>query len=209
MLETEKPGTVYIPGLPATSKAGKNKKINASVSMWQKSYVKSRLARKCRERSIELTEVFGKGISSQCCHCGGVGVKEGKIFRCGSCGRRAPERQNTARNVLNRGIALNNRQQDCRQEKWVFVHKERIHGWKIREYFADGSRFGVHISYIEEETPLGSAGALFYLKNQVKDRDIILVYGDIMFALDWKRLIRFHEGHSGLITVLVHPSSLS
>ena len=117
MLETEKPGTVYIPGLPATSKAGKNKKINASVSMWQKSYVKSRLARKCRERSIELTEVFGKGISSQCCHGGGVGVKEGKIFRCGSCGRRAPERQNTARNVLNRGIALNNRQQDCRQEK--------------------------------------------------------------------------------------------
>ena len=106
MLKTEKPGTIYLPKLPATAKAGVNRKVNATVSMWQKGYVKSRLAQKCRERSIELTEVFGKGISTECCQCGDEGRKEGTLFRCMSCGLEMPERQNTAVNVLRRGIAL-------------------------------------------------------------------------------------------------------
>lgn len=103
MLETEKPGKIYIPRLPATTKAGVNKKVNAAVSMWQKGYVKSRLIQKCRERSVELAEVFGKGISTECSRCGAEGVKEETIFHCMSCGLEMPERQNTARNVLKRG----------------------------------------------------------------------------------------------------------
>lgn len=103
MLETEKPGTLYFPKLPAVSKTGVNRKINASVSMWQKGYVKSRLAQKCKERSIELVEVFGKGIGTECSRCGAEGVKDGDMFRCVSCGLEMPERQNTAANVLKRG----------------------------------------------------------------------------------------------------------
>lgn len=103
MLETEKPGTLYIPKLPGTSRAGVNKRVNAGVSMWQKGFVKSRLAQKCRERSIELAEVFGKGISVECSGCGSEGRKEGSLFCCLSCGLEMPERQNTARNVLKRG----------------------------------------------------------------------------------------------------------
>ena len=33
-------------------------------------------------------------------------------------------------------------------------------GSKIEEYFGDGSRFGLHIEYANEETPLGTGGAL-------------------------------------------------
>ena len=104
MLETEKPGTIYMPKLPAMQKAGVNKKINAAVSMWQRGFIKSRMVRKCRERSVELVEVFGKGISTQCSCCGGTGIKDGYVFRCGSCGQEMPERQNTAVNVRNRGM---------------------------------------------------------------------------------------------------------
>lgn len=103
MLETEKPGTIYLPKLPPQSKAGLNRRVNATVNMWQKGYVKSRLAQKCRERSIQLVEVFGKGISTQCSRCGAEGKKEGDTFRCPSCGAELPERQNTAENVLKRG----------------------------------------------------------------------------------------------------------
>lgn len=103
MLETEKPKVLYIPKLPGTSKAGVNKKVNASVGMWQKGYVKARLAQKCRERSIELTEIFGKGISSECSGCGNIGTKQKGIFTCGVCGLEISERQNAARNVLKRG----------------------------------------------------------------------------------------------------------
>jgi transposase len=71
--------------------------------MWQKGFVKSRLAQKYRERSVELVEVFGKGISIQCSCCGADGKKDEGIFRCPSYGMELPERQNTAVNVRKRG----------------------------------------------------------------------------------------------------------
>ena len=106
MLETEKPKTVYLPKLPPRSKPGFNRRVNVTVSMWQKGFIRSRLIRKCQERSIELVEVFGKGISTQCSRCGADGKKEEDMFRCPSCGLELPERQNTAGNVLKRGRAL-------------------------------------------------------------------------------------------------------
>lgn len=106
MLETEKPGTLYFPKLPGRTKAGVNKKVNTTVNMWQKGFVKSRLVQKCKERSIELVEVFGKNISTECSRCGAGGVKEESVFRCASCGLEMPERQNTAKNVLKRGKLL-------------------------------------------------------------------------------------------------------
>lgn len=106
MLETEKPGIIYFPKLPGVTKAGVNKKVNATVSMWQKGYVRSRLEQKCRERSIEMVEVFGKRISALCSRCGAEGKKDGYMFCCDSCGLEMPERQNTAENILDRGKAL-------------------------------------------------------------------------------------------------------
>lgn len=103
MLKAEKPAVVYLPKLPAVAKAGVNKKVNATVNMWQRGYVKSRLAQKCSERSVELMEVFGKGISIECSRCGNEGVKKEALFCCPFCGLEMPERQNTARNVLKRG----------------------------------------------------------------------------------------------------------
>lgn len=103
MLETEKPGTIYFPKLPAVSKAGASRNANAAASMWQKGYVKKRLIQKCLERSIEPVEVFGKGISAECSFCGEMGRKEEDRFFCPSCRTELPERQNTARNVLKKG----------------------------------------------------------------------------------------------------------
>ena len=103
MLRTEKPAVIYLPKLPQSSRAGINKKINSSVSMWQKGYVKKRLTQKCREQSIELQEVFGKNISNECSRCGAIGEKRDGIFSCGNCGANLPERENAAKNALKRG----------------------------------------------------------------------------------------------------------
>ena len=80
-------------------------------------------------------------------------------------------------------------------------------GEKVKEYFDDGSRFGVHIQYIEEREPLGSAGALFFLKPIIRAAHFLLVFGDVMFDLDWNRMISFHENHHGQATLLVHPNA--
>lgn len=102
-LDAEKPGIVYIPKLPQTPKAGISKRINQAANMWQRGYVRERLKQKCREHSIELVEVFGKGISSECSRCGEEGKKEREIFVCQACGLQLAERENTAKNVLKRG----------------------------------------------------------------------------------------------------------
>lgn len=103
MLATEKPAILYIPKLPQANKAGINRKINQSVSMWQRGYVRSRLAQKCKEHSIELVEVYGKNIAIECSNCGAIGQKNDGLFICATCGIQMPDRKNVAQNVRNRG----------------------------------------------------------------------------------------------------------
>lgn len=79
-------------------------------------------------------------------------------------------------------------------------------GKVIRDYFGDGKEYGVSISYIEEEQPLGTAGALFYLKEQIED-DFVLVFGDLVLDIDFNRFMGFHKTHGGYITLYGHPNS--
>lgn len=78
-------------------------------------------------------------------------------------------------------------------------------GSQIRDYFGDGSGFGVRIDYIEEKEPLGTAGALYYLKGKVTD-DFLLINGDLIFDVDFGRLMDFHKGHKAMVTLLAHPN---
>ena len=74
----------------------------------------------------------------------------------------------------------------------------------INEYFGDGSKFGVNITYFEETEPLGTAGALFKIPDLTED--FILLCGDIIFDIDFKRFIKFHEEHKALASLIAHPN---
>ena len=102
-LKIEKPKTVYIVKLPRSCAGGVNKKINNSVALWQRGYIRKRLTQKCKEQSIEIIEVLGKGISKECSSCGAEGEKSNGRFFCPICGYKAQEKTNTARNVKKRG----------------------------------------------------------------------------------------------------------
>jgi histidinol-phosphate phosphatase family domain/HAD-superfamily hydrolase, subfamily IIIA len=80
-------------------------------------------------------------------------------------------------------------------------------GSRIQDYFGDGSRWNIKIFYTKEEEPLGSAGALYYAKDYIGNKDAILVFGDVMFCLDWNRFITFHEVKNGIVTLLAHPNA--
>ena len=103
LLRTEKPEVIYIPKLPRPQKHGGDKAINNSVNLWQRGYIRRRLEQKCREQSVRIVEVFGKGISRECSQCGGHGDKKEGIFQCSSCGYRIQEKWNTALNAKKRG----------------------------------------------------------------------------------------------------------
>ncbi len=75
----------------------------------------------------------------------------------------------------------------------------------IMNHFGDGSQLGVNISYIEEKEPLGTAGALYYLKAWLED--FILVFGDLILDIDFNRFMDFHKEHGAAITLFGHPNS--
>lgn len=79
-------------------------------------------------------------------------------------------------------------------------------GQSIQEYFSDGKAFGVSIEYIVEQEPLGTAGALYYLKGRVPD-DFLLINGDIIFDVDIRRFAERHNQSGATATILTHPNS--
>lgn len=75
----------------------------------------------------------------------------------------------------------------------------------VREYFGNGSKWGVSIRYIQEEEPRGTAGAVLAGFDQLADRFVVM-YGDTMVNVDLDRLWHAHERSGSAATLLLHPN---
>ena len=102
-LRKEQPKKIYMAKLPKANVSGSIKQVNFSVTMWQRGYIRKRLRQKCEEQSIQIVEVFGKGISKECSKCGKEGKKKEGKFICPFCGHCIAEKTNTACNAKKRG----------------------------------------------------------------------------------------------------------
>lgn len=74
---------------------------------------------------------------------------------------------------------------------------------KIRDYFGDGSRWGVSIRYVHEETPLGTGGALGLLPHDEITEPMIVMNGDLLTTLNYRSLLEFHTERAGVATMCV------
>ena len=72
---------------------------------------------------------------------------------------------------------------------------------KIVSHFGDGSGFGVDISYVNEESPLGTGGALG-LMGRPKD-PLLVINGDILTDIDFRAMHAYHQEHRAMMTVAV------
>jgi dTDP-glucose pyrophosphorylase len=77
----------------------------------------------------------------------------------------------------------------------------------IQEHFGDGSRFGVRIEYVREETPLGTAGALSLLPERPAS-SFFVMNADLLTNVDFGRLLTFHEQQQGDATLCVYGYDL-
>jgi len=73
---------------------------------------------------------------------------------------------------------------------------------RIKEHFGDGSRWGVTLHYIEEESPLGTGGALGLLPD-IGHQPVILMNGDVLTQLDFGALLDFHHARESALTLCV------
>ena len=73
----------------------------------------------------------------------------------------------------------------------------------IKEYFGDGSRWGVSIEYTYEDEPLGTAGALGLLPDDLPDLPLIMMNGDILTKVNFSRLLKYHTESNADATMCV------
>jgi NDP-sugar pyrophosphorylase family protein len=70
----------------------------------------------------------------------------------------------------------------------------------IRAYFGDGKKLGMNISYSREDKPLGTAGPLDLVRDQLTDT-FLLMNGDTLSNLSFSSLIEHHLAASAMATV--------
>ena len=75
-------------------------------------------------------------------------------------------------------------------------------GHMIEEYFGDGERLGVQISYLREQSPLGTAGALGLL-NPHPEAPFVVTNGDVITDIRYGELLDFHIRHNAMATMAV------
>jgi dTDP-glucose pyrophosphorylase/CBS domain-containing protein len=73
---------------------------------------------------------------------------------------------------------------------------------QIQDYFQDGHRWSVNIQYLEEDMPLGTAGALSLIPERL-DHPLLVVNGDVLTRMDYNHLLRFHANHQSAATLCV------
>jgi dTDP-glucose pyrophosphorylase len=72
---------------------------------------------------------------------------------------------------------------------------------RIIEHFGDGRAFGVEISYVNEDRPLGTGGALGLMRPP--DGPVLVINGDILTQVDFRAMLQFHGEYQAEMTVAV------
>ena len=62
----------------------------------------------------------------------------------------------------------------------------------IMDYFGSGEKHGIEITYIHEEKPLGTGGALSLLPSTLPQDPLIMINGDILTNVDFSKVLDFH-----------------
>ena len=109
MIKAEKPARVVITK-PVTKNKSKiySKSANRKLARKFNSYIRERLAYKCKVHSIELVEISSNHTGNICSMCGEEGKRQGREFVCESCGLKITIALNSARNIQQKYLAKSN-----------------------------------------------------------------------------------------------------
>jgi dTDP-glucose pyrophosphorylase len=83
-----------------------------------------------------------------------------------------------------------------------FVLAVHYLGHMIEEWFGNGERLNVHIDYLREQEPLGTAGALGLLSAR-PEAAFIVANGDVLTDIHYGELLKFHTRHAAAATMAV------
>lgn len=71
---------------------------------------------------------------------------------------------------------------------------------QIIDYFGDGKKFGVNITYSQEQEQMNTAGSILPMKDQI-DSTFVVVMGDHLTMVDLKKMIAHHKKAGHIATI--------
>jgi len=74
----------------------------------------------------------------------------------------------------------------------------------IRDYFGDGAKMGVRLSYLIEEEPLGTGGAVKNAEGYL-DKSFLMLNGDVFTDMDITAMIDYHRQNRAVATIAATP----
>ena len=83
---------------------------------------------------------------------------------------------------------------------YVTVHHKSE---KITEHFGNGHEFGVDMTYVVEDRPLGTVGGLGLI--EAPQQTTLVINGDIITQVDFRAMHVYHQEHGADLTVAVQP----
>lgn len=72
----------------------------------------------------------------------------------------------------------------------------------IEEYFGDGNKFGVKISYVHESKRMGTAGALSLMRDRLTE-PFFVMNGDLLTNINFEHMHDYHLSHDAVATMAV------
>jgi len=72
----------------------------------------------------------------------------------------------------------------------------------IKDYFKDGSDFGIEIKYIEEKKRLGTGGALSLINFEINE-PFFVTNGDVITSLDFRKVLQSHNNENAKATMCI------
>lgn len=77
----------------------------------------------------------------------------------------------------------------------------------IKNYFGDGKKLGMKLSYSVEKNEAGTAGAIVPLKGQFTETFVVMM-GDHLSNIDIAKLVEFHRKQGGIATVALNRKGI-
>lgn len=91
----------------------------------------------------------------------------------------------------------------CRNITLVVNHRKNL----IKSYFSEKEK-DYNLDFVDEDTPLGTAGGLAFFKNKFSD-DVFVTYCDNIIETDYRDIISFHKREKNILTLVAAKKCLT
>jgi len=71
----------------------------------------------------------------------------------------------------------------------------------IKDYFKDGSAWGINITYVVPDDDYGTAGAVKKAQEYIGDENFIIISGDLVTDFDFQKIFDYHKSKNSKLTI--------